>query len=1304
MDDTITIQGEHSDEVLNPSKNERYRKHKFGNSLAIILIGFFLVLLSISSISVEAETLCSYAGPDVSKDLLRLTNLSVTGPLSLREGDVITVKFTLQNYGQYNLNLGAKGIFAAARDPNNYDTSFGFSYTNTVLKPGESRTILVTRVLDKGGTWKIWPSYHLTFAGAPEKFGPEEWHVCTLQVAKLIKDSDGDGIPDEKDNCPSIYNPDQRDTNGNGIGDACERDTTPPAVSIIHSPSPVTVTSNITFTVIATDNEAVARIVIYINGISAHTCIPEYFERDNFWQCVWHAGRFPAGNLTYRAEAFDSSNNRGVSSERTIEVKALELVPPSPGEEARPKVEVPCTISGKLLDFKYLSKTVRVLFCEAEVIPGGCLSIPPYTCFPSSYACKRGGAIWYENVSRLSTTEEDYGFPGPMYYQAQVACNGSYLIQPVFQPFEDECEWQGRWIPTKSNFVNMSGMPQSDYDFKFIPLELREPSITEIKVPENLSGLLNERTVITVKASDDSGIKGIKFRGNVTAIGFVSDEEGPLPGITVPNRTTFLNLYKECNNSQCDVNLTGISGYPNFTKMELNLSIQVCDAAGNRMRTNYQKIYKQEAELDIISAEPVQVIYGAPLVKGKATAFKVKIRTMAQYGPVEAKIRLILPTDQWSTVNRSGCYSVVLPPSELNKDTFGPIKIPGQKGLIAGKIIELMVPIIPSWQKNMTGIYGGLIQGRCISGICGPDVRILPYPDADKVSFAVQIDPENEIKEINETNTFNSPNYDVVKTRTWRFLVVPYQDGNGCAPYRENVEAGIKKYLEYLLAVYPIGDSKLEYAFAVAPYSETCIHNRSLTCEYVYSQYYRGRSYSVGNNHDLRERTARLAISEGYDFGIAVTCGTGGQAGYNLMAVTMGDSAIEEVFAHEFNHAVAPVSDIYSLDCYGSWDESYCELPDGDRFYCCWQKFNEEKEEKISHGINPKQGCIIDCGQDETVCDPGCCRSRCASECGRRGGTVYSTPDQRINLPAANGFWVNKWIKKEGKQYFMDGPRGNNWISARSVREEGYYFCPTTIYVDYDGYLNMLNHTRFVSDVDPEGLLVSGMINKNGTVKLDPFIYLPETLLDLEPGKKGDYYFVLLDKDNKVLSKLGFNVSFYQPDPYGGPIDEVGFVYRIEWINGTKRIELQDKNGNLLTSREVSENKPEIKVIYPNGGEVFARGEQMKIRWEASDKDGDPLSYSLALSSDGKTWLPIEIDVKNKEYELNTLGLEEGEYLVRVRATDGVNTAEDTSDGMFSIKLEKPVEISIQLIATIISAVIGISIIILVLMRRLKRK
>ncbi|MEI7477542.1 MAG: thrombospondin type 3 repeat-containing protein [bacterium] len=37
-------------------------------------------------------------------------------------------------------------------------------------------------------------------------------------------DQDHDGIPDYKDSCYLTYNPTQRDTDGDGIGDVCDDD------------------------------------------------------------------------------------------------------------------------------------------------------------------------------------------------------------------------------------------------------------------------------------------------------------------------------------------------------------------------------------------------------------------------------------------------------------------------------------------------------------------------------------------------------------------------------------------------------------------------------------------------------------------------------------------------------------------------------------------------------------------------------------------------------------------------------------------------------------------------------------------------------------------------------------------------------------------------------------------------------------------------------------------------------------------------------------------------------------------------
>lgn len=49
----------------------------------------------------------------------------------------------------------------------------------------------------------------------PARLEPYEEHCVNF-------DSDGDGVPNNRDNCPTTYNPDQADCDGDSIGNACD--------------------------------------------------------------------------------------------------------------------------------------------------------------------------------------------------------------------------------------------------------------------------------------------------------------------------------------------------------------------------------------------------------------------------------------------------------------------------------------------------------------------------------------------------------------------------------------------------------------------------------------------------------------------------------------------------------------------------------------------------------------------------------------------------------------------------------------------------------------------------------------------------------------------------------------------------------------------------------------------------------------------------------------------------------------------------------------------------------------------------
>ena len=57
----------------------------------------------------------------------------------------------------------------------------------------------------------------------PNVYNPDQQDTCGDGIGDACRpDTDGDGIPDDCDNCPTVSNSDQKDTNGNGTGDVCD--------------------------------------------------------------------------------------------------------------------------------------------------------------------------------------------------------------------------------------------------------------------------------------------------------------------------------------------------------------------------------------------------------------------------------------------------------------------------------------------------------------------------------------------------------------------------------------------------------------------------------------------------------------------------------------------------------------------------------------------------------------------------------------------------------------------------------------------------------------------------------------------------------------------------------------------------------------------------------------------------------------------------------------------------------------------------------------------------------------------------
>jgi hypothetical protein len=88
----------------------------------------------------------------------------------------------------------------------------------------------------------------------------------------------------------------------------------------------------------------------------------------------------------------------------------------------------------------------------------------------------------------------------------------------------------------------------------------------------------------------------------------------------------------------------------------------------------------------------------------------------------------------------------------------------------------------------------------------------------------------------------------------------------------------------------------------------------------------------------------------------------------------------------------------------------------------------------------------------------------------------------------------------------------------------------------------------------------------------------------------------------------------------------------------------------------------------PSAGQAIAKGATILINWgNATDADGDAITYELEYRYNGGAWTPWQPSLAASQHSWNTSAETPGTYELRVRASDGYTTSGWTQSSAFTI-------------------------------------
>lgn len=189
---------------------------------------------------------------------------------------------------------------------------------------------------------------------------------------------------------------------------------------------------------------------------------------------------------------------------------------------------------------------------------------------------------------------------------------------------------------------------------------------------------------------------------------------------------------------------------------------------------------------------------------------------------------------------------------------------------------------------------------------------------------------------------------------------------------------------------------------------------------------------------------------------------------------------------------------------------------------------------------------------------------------------------------------------------------------------------------------------------------------------LEPTPVVPESYYRLVFGAAG------------ILAEVPFLLELPngpEDDPTAGPPPDAGpaqtplyFHVVAPYPEGTEWVDLY-AGEQVLARFAPSATPPQVTLTEPNGG-LFGPYDQVPIRWEAGDADGDRLLYTITYSPDGgERWIVVASGLIGHEYLWNlgdVPGTPEGNGRLSIVASDGFHSAGDQSDEPIAVGGKPP--------------------------------